>query len=147
MSTRGVLAMWLALGLAGQQTGPSAGPASAPAIRYVANSGMLVTLDGRRFLIDAPIRDGIAPYATSSADERAQLEAARAPYDSVDAVLVLGVADGLARDSLSTTGPDAEGISAQSTGQPDSRPRVTAPASWSRSSCSRTRARRPCSTG
>ena len=37
---------------------------SAPAtdVRYVANSGMLVTASGRRFLIDAPIRDGIAPY-------------------------------------------------------------------------------------
>ena len=49
---------------------------------------MLVTVSGRRFLIDAPIRDGIPPYATSSAEERARLEEARAPYDNVDAILI-----------------------------------------------------------
>jgi L-ascorbate metabolism protein UlaG (beta-lactamase superfamily) len=57
-------------------------------LRYVANSGMLVTISGVRFLIDAPIRDGIAPYATSSAGERERLEAARPPYDDVAAILV-----------------------------------------------------------
>ncbi len=57
-------------------------------VRYVANSGMLVSMAGRRFLIDAPIRDGIAPYAVSPAGERAQLEAARAPYDRIDAILI-----------------------------------------------------------
>jgi L-ascorbate metabolism protein UlaG (beta-lactamase superfamily) len=61
---------------------------AAPDVRYVANSGMLVTVSGRRFLIDAPIRDGISPYATSSAAERALLENARAPYDRVDAILI-----------------------------------------------------------
>ena len=60
----------------------------APALRYVANAGMLVTVQGRRFLIDAPIRDGIAPYATSPAAERTRLEEARAPYDGVDAILI-----------------------------------------------------------
>jgi hypothetical protein len=30
-------------------------------VRYVANSGMLVEAAGRRFLIDAPIREGISP--------------------------------------------------------------------------------------
>jgi len=59
-----------------------------PELRYVANAGMLVTVGGRRFLIDAPIRDGIAPYATSPARERDRLEAARPPYDGVDAVLI-----------------------------------------------------------
>ena len=59
-----------------------------PGVQYVANSGMLVTVSGRKFLIDAPIRDGIDPYATSSADERAKLEGARAPYDNVDAILI-----------------------------------------------------------
>lgn len=57
-------------------------------VRYVANSGMLVTVSDRRFLIDAPIRDGIAPYATSSAAERHLLEGARPPYDDVDAILI-----------------------------------------------------------
>lgn len=56
--------------------------------RYVANSGMLITISGRRFLIDAPIRDGLPPYAASSAAERALLEAARPPYQQVDAILV-----------------------------------------------------------
>jgi L-ascorbate metabolism protein UlaG (beta-lactamase superfamily) len=63
-------------------------PQPTPEIRYVANSGMLVTIAGRRFLIDAPIRDGIAPYATSSPDERARLEGSLAPYGDVDAILV-----------------------------------------------------------
>jgi L-ascorbate metabolism protein UlaG (beta-lactamase superfamily) len=73
---------------------PQAQPAQAQpssevrAVRYVANSGMLIAISGRRFLIDAPIRDGIPPYATSSADERAALESARAPYDNVDAILI-----------------------------------------------------------
>ena len=49
---------------------------------------MLVTVNARRFLIDAPIRDGIAPYPTSPPDERARLEAARPPYDNVEAILV-----------------------------------------------------------
>ena len=53
-------------------------------VRYVANSGMLVTVSDRRFLIDAPIREGIAPYATSSAQERQQLESASPPYADVD---------------------------------------------------------------
>ena len=60
----------------------------APALRYVANAGVMVTVEGRRFLIDAPIRDGIPPYATSPADERARLEGAGAPYDAVDAILI-----------------------------------------------------------
>ena len=62
--------------------------AIAPKIRYVANAGMLVAVSGRRFLIDAPIRDGIAPYATSSTEERARLEEAQEPYDNVDAILI-----------------------------------------------------------
>jgi L-ascorbate metabolism protein UlaG (beta-lactamase superfamily) len=57
-------------------------------VRYVANSGMLVTVSGRRFLIDAPIREGLPPYATSSAAERALLEGAREPYNGVDAILI-----------------------------------------------------------
>ena len=57
-------------------------------LRYVANAGMLLTLEGRKFLIDAPIREGIAPYATSPDNERKLLEEAGAPYDNVDAILV-----------------------------------------------------------
>lgn len=57
-------------------------------VRYVANAGMLLSVDARQFLIDAPIREGIAPYPTSPPDERGRLEAARAPYDQVDAILI-----------------------------------------------------------
>ncbi len=58
------------------------------AVRYVANAGVLLSIDGTDVLIDAPIREGIPPYATSDAAERARLEGARAPYDRVAAVLV-----------------------------------------------------------
>ena len=64
------------------------GPATHPIVRYVANAGMLVSVDGRHFLIDAPIRDGIEPYPTSSPEERVRLETARPPYDGVDAILI-----------------------------------------------------------
>lgn len=57
-------------------------------VRYVANAGLLVTVSGRRFLIDAPIRDGIPPYATSTADDRDRLERARTPYGGIDAILI-----------------------------------------------------------
>jgi len=57
-------------------------------VRYVANAGALVTLDARTVLIDAPIRDGIPPYATSPVGERQRLEQARPPYDRVDVILV-----------------------------------------------------------
>lgn len=62
-------------------------PASV-AVRYVANAGVLVTIGNVRVLIDAPIRDGIAPYATSSSAERERLEGALPPYDGIDAVLI-----------------------------------------------------------
>jgi glyoxylase-like metal-dependent hydrolase (beta-lactamase superfamily II) len=78
------LAVASAIPGAGEQASAAAGFD----VRYVANSGMLVTMSGRRFLIDAPIREGISPYATSSADERTRLEGAQAPYDRVDAVLI-----------------------------------------------------------
>ena len=83
--TFGVLAATLAItsGMGAQAPVPSP-----PAIRYVANAGVLVTVEGHRFLIDAPIRDGIPPYATSPVDERARLESASAPYDAVDAILI-----------------------------------------------------------
>jgi len=60
----------------------------AVSIRYVANSGVLLEVAGRRFLVDAPIRQGIPPYATSDADEQRRLESAEPPYDRIDAILV-----------------------------------------------------------
>ena len=57
-------------------------------LRYVANDGMLVSIEGARFLIDAPARDGISPYDTNPADELTRLEEAKPPYDAVDAILV-----------------------------------------------------------
>jgi L-ascorbate metabolism protein UlaG (beta-lactamase superfamily) len=59
-----------------------------PQARYVANAGVLVTVNAHQFLIDAPIREGIAPYPTSPADERQRLEAARPPYENIDAILI-----------------------------------------------------------
>jgi L-ascorbate metabolism protein UlaG (beta-lactamase superfamily) len=72
---------------------PTAPPANSQnsasaTVRYVANAGVLVTIGNVRVLIDAPIRDGIAPYATSSAAERERLERALPPYDGIDAVLI-----------------------------------------------------------
>lgn len=58
------------------------------AVSYVANAGMRVTLGEDTFLVDAPIRDGIAPYPTSPADERRRLEGAEPPYDRVAAILI-----------------------------------------------------------
>ena len=57
-------------------------------LRYVANAGMLLSLEGRKFLIDAPIREGITPYATSPENERRLLEEASPPYDNVDAIRI-----------------------------------------------------------
>lgn len=54
----------------------------------MANAGVLIKIDGRKILIDAPIREGIAPYQTSSPEERTLLEAARAPYDDIAAILI-----------------------------------------------------------
>ena len=49
-------------------------PAAEPVVRYVANAGVAVDVEGRRFLIDAVFRDGIAPYAVSTPVERARIE-------------------------------------------------------------------------
>ena len=57
-------------------------------VQYVANAGVRVDVEGRRFLIDAVFRDGIAPYATPRPEARTHLEAARGEYADVDAVLV-----------------------------------------------------------
>jgi L-ascorbate metabolism protein UlaG (beta-lactamase superfamily) len=83
----GLLALALLIAPAVVSQATSA-PAQATTVRYVANSGMLVTAAGRRFLIDAPIREGIPPYATSSAEERGLLEGAREPYAGVNAILI-----------------------------------------------------------
>ncbi len=83
-----VLAAIVAMLAGSPRAGARAAIQDAPALRYVTNAGVLATVDGHRFLIDAPIRDGIPPYATSPADERARLENAQAPYDAVDAILI-----------------------------------------------------------
>src|SRR5688572_7105709 len=58
------------------------------AISYIANAGVLFETDGRKFLLDAPIRDGISPYATPSKEVRARLEGAAPPFDGVSAILI-----------------------------------------------------------
>lgn len=57
-------------------------------LQHVANAGVLITIDGLKILIDAPIRNGIPPYQTSSPDVRTLLEHARAPYDGIAAILI-----------------------------------------------------------
>jgi L-ascorbate metabolism protein UlaG (beta-lactamase superfamily) len=64
------------------------GSQTPPVIHYVANAGVLLQIDGAQFLIDAPIRDGIPPYATSDTADRERLERALPPYDRVDAILI-----------------------------------------------------------
>ena len=63
-------------------------PTREPVVRYVANAGVDVDVEGRRFLIDAVFRDGIGPYAVSTPQERARIEQAQGPYADVDALLV-----------------------------------------------------------
>jgi L-ascorbate metabolism protein UlaG (beta-lactamase superfamily) len=88
MVSRVLTALVMVVAVLSQSQGSTQSHSSHIELRYVANAGILVSLEGRRFLIDAPIREGIAPYATSPDDERKLLEEARAPYDSVDAILV-----------------------------------------------------------
>jgi L-ascorbate metabolism protein UlaG (beta-lactamase superfamily) len=83
-----VLAFASAWERAARAMAQAASPPAALALRYVANAGVLVTLGDVRVLIDAPIREGIPPYATSDAAERDRLERARPPYDRVDAILI-----------------------------------------------------------
>ncbi len=59
-----------------------------PGARYVANAGVSVDVEGRRFLIDAVFRDGIEPYAVSTPVQRARIEQAQGPFADVDALLV-----------------------------------------------------------
>ena len=73
--------------LLGSQPGVDATQDATP-LRYVANAGMLVSIEGASFLIDAPTREGITPDETSPADERTRLEEAKPPYDAVDAILI-----------------------------------------------------------
>jgi L-ascorbate metabolism protein UlaG (beta-lactamase superfamily) len=58
------------------------------AITYVANAGVLFETDEQKFLFDAPIREGIPPYATATAEQRRSLETAAAPFDNVTAILI-----------------------------------------------------------
>jgi L-ascorbate metabolism protein UlaG (beta-lactamase superfamily) len=63
-------------------------PASPCAIRYVANAGVLVETGTSKFLIDAPIRESIPPYAAPDDEMRNRVETAQPPYDGVSAILV-----------------------------------------------------------
>jgi L-ascorbate metabolism protein UlaG (beta-lactamase superfamily) len=63
-------------------------PGDGCAIRYVANAGILFESHATSFLIDAPIRESIPPYAAPDAAERRTLEGARPPFDRVAAILI-----------------------------------------------------------
>ena len=67
---------------------PPAPPQRPCAITYIANAGVMFETDGRKFLLDAPIRDGIPPYMAPSQEQRARLEGAMAPYDGVAGILI-----------------------------------------------------------
>src|SRR5688500_7003900 len=86
MMIRAIAAALLALASSAAQE--RAAPAGRVDVRYVANAGVHVTLDGRKVLIDGPIRDGIPPYTVPSHDERTRLEGARPPYDGHAAILI-----------------------------------------------------------
>jgi L-ascorbate metabolism protein UlaG (beta-lactamase superfamily) len=63
-------------------------PAAPCALRYVANAGVLFETGKSKFLIDAPIREGIPPYAIPDPEMRDRVETAKPPYDGVTAILV-----------------------------------------------------------
>lgn len=64
---------------------PQQGPCR---VTSVANAGVLLESGAVRLLIDAPIREGIPPYATPSAEASRQLESASAPFDRITAILI-----------------------------------------------------------
>ena len=95
----GVLGAGLLVGVGAMSTAPAvSAPQGVPVparsraagcdVRYVANAGVLFTSAGPSFLLDAPIREGIAPYATPDAAERQRLEGAEPPYRGITAILV-----------------------------------------------------------
>lgn len=67
---------------------PRAGAQERCSITQVANAGVVFESGPARFLIDAPIREGIPPYATPSAEVSRQLETASAPFDRITAILI-----------------------------------------------------------
>ncbi len=71
---------------------PSSQSGSAPpapcAVRYIANAGVLFETGASKFLIDAPIRESIPPYAAPDPEMRNRVETAQPPYDGVSAILV-----------------------------------------------------------
>ena len=83
---------WIgALAVAGAVTAAAAAAGHVQArcyLTHVANAGMLFESGAARFLIDAPIREGIPPYATPSADVARRLEAAPPPFDRITAILI-----------------------------------------------------------
>ena len=72
--------------------GPSSQSGGAPtapcALRYVANAGVLLETGKTKFLIDAPIREGLPPYAIPDKEMRDRVETAQPPFDGLTAILV-----------------------------------------------------------
>lgn len=58
------------------------------AITHLANAGVLFESGPARFLIDAPLREGIPPYASPAPEVRRQLESASPPFDRITAILI-----------------------------------------------------------
>jgi len=54
----------------------------------VANAGVLFQSGQHAFLLDAPFRDGVAPYETPEPEQRQRLETAQPPYRGLSAILI-----------------------------------------------------------
>ncbi len=72
--------------LAGSCSGPAAAQATEIEVTYLANEGFLIAAGEGKVLIDA-LFPGIAGYPRLSGQLKADLEAARPPFDGVDLVL------------------------------------------------------------
>ncbi|MCL4703739.1 MBL fold metallo-hydrolase [bacterium] len=59
--------------------------AGALEVTYLANEGFMIAGGGKKVLVDALFREGVAGYAVISPTTRELLEQARAPFDNVDA--------------------------------------------------------------
>ena len=78
----------VALAAVGAAAGPHARAQDRCSITPIANAGVLFESGLARFLIDTPVREGIPPYGTPSAEVKRQLETAASPFDRITAILI-----------------------------------------------------------
>jgi L-ascorbate metabolism protein UlaG (beta-lactamase superfamily) len=88
VSAKAFAAMAFAALLAGLFGAPlTASPVDSLTVTYVGNEGFLIEADGRKVLIDALYRTGVAGYVVHPPSLRRKLEQAETPFDHVDLVL------------------------------------------------------------